>query len=75
GAPPAGGEMAKAQLARIVAVWWWLLPAAGIPLWLAVALALILVGLGVWMLRRGWVGLQVKREPPGESILVENNTP
>lgn len=75
GAPPPGGEMAKAQLARIVAVWWWLLPAAGIPVWLAVALALILVGLGVWMLHRGWVGLQVKREPPGESIFVENNTP
>lgn len=75
GAPPASGELAKAQLLRLVAVWWWLLPAAGIPIWVGVAFALILVGTGIWMLLRGWVSLQVKPEPPGESMLAESNKP
>ncbi|HBB35844.1 MAG TPA: hypothetical protein DC064_29725, partial [Cyanobacteria bacterium UBA9273] len=55
GAAPGPGKLATAELLRIVAVWWWLLPAAGIPLWVGVVLAALLVGGGVWVLRLGWL--------------------
>ncbi|NEP17031.1 MAG: hypothetical protein F6J97_09000 [Leptolyngbya sp. SIO4C1] len=54
GNPPAPGEMAKAELLRIVAVWWWFLPAAGIPTWVGGAIALAMVGGSGWWLRQSW---------------------
>ena len=55
GAPPDSGNLASAELARIVAVWWWVLPAAGIPIWVGFALALMLMVAGIWVLRQGWL--------------------
>ena len=37
---------------RIVAVWWWVLPVAGIPRLVGVSVSLVLVGLGCWALWR-----------------------
>lgn len=54
GAPPGAGDLAKSDLLRIVAVWWWVLPAAGIPIWVGFLLAVLLVVAGIWFLRRGW---------------------
>jgi hypothetical protein len=54
GAPPGKGELASSDLLRIVAVWWWVLPAAGIPIGVGFIIAVILVALGVWQLYRGW---------------------
>lgn len=54
GAPPVPGELASAELLKIVAVWWWVLPAAGIPIWIGFILATILVVAGGWTLYWGW---------------------
>ncbi|GBF80463.1 hypothetical protein [Aphanothece sacrum] len=54
GAPPTVGNLVSSDLLRIVAVWWWVLPAAGIPIWVGFMIALFLVGSGVWILRWGW---------------------
>lgn len=58
GTPPAGKDLANSDLFKIVAVWWWVLPAAGIPIWVGFIVAMILVGLGSWLLIRGWRQLQ-----------------
>jgi hypothetical protein len=58
GTPPELGNLASSDLLRIVAVWWWVLPAAGIPIWVGFILALILIGLGTWILWRGWYQLK-----------------
>ncbi len=59
GQPPPAGEQSKAELLRIVAVWWWFLPAAGIPTWVGVAIATSMVSLGLWLLRLSWrIGLK-----------------
>jgi hypothetical protein len=57
GEPPVAGNLASSDLLRIVAVWWWVLPAAGIPIWVGFAIATIMVGLGIWILRRGWINI------------------
>ncbi|MBE9130239.1 hypothetical protein IQ258_29940, partial [Coleofasciculus sp. LEGE 07081] len=46
GVPPEPGQMASAELLRIVAVWWWVLPAAGIPIWVGGLFAALMVGVG-----------------------------
>lgn len=43
--------IASSRALRIVAVWWWLLPAVGISRWLGVAVSLVLVVIGVILLR------------------------
>lgn len=53
-APPAG-ERTTSELLRIVAVWWWFLPAAGIPTWVGAAIAATMVGIGLWLLRLSWI--------------------
>ncbi|MBT9317345.1 hypothetical protein [Leptothoe spongobia] len=59
GQPPPLGQLSKAELLRIVAVWWWFLPAAGIPTWVGVAIALTMVSIGLWLLRISWlIGLK-----------------
>ena len=59
GEPPPLGELSKAELLRIVAVWWWFLPAAGIPTWVGVAIATTMVSIGVALLRLSWlIGLK-----------------
>ncbi|MBE9076668.1 hypothetical protein IQ241_05045 [Romeria aff. gracilis LEGE 07310] len=54
GAPPPPGQFLTAELLRIVAVWWWFLPIAGIPLWVGVILASLLTFIGLFLLREGW---------------------
>lgn len=55
GEPPPGDQMTDAKLLNIVAVWWWVLPAVGIPIWVGGLLAALLIGAGVWVLRWGWL--------------------
>ena len=55
GEPPPPGEFTKAELLRIVAVWWWFLPAVGIPIWVGVAIVLTRVGIGIWLFRFSWL--------------------
>ncbi|EDX73867.1 hypothetical protein MC7420_5747 [Coleofasciculus chthonoplastes PCC 7420] len=52
--------MTSAQLLHIVAVWWWVLPAVGIPVWVGGLLAALLIGAGVWVLRWGWLQARAK---------------
>jgi hypothetical protein len=40
---------------RIIAVWWWALPAIGIPIWAGVVCSALLIGTGIWVLRQGWL--------------------
>jgi hypothetical protein len=54
GEPAYMGELTKSDLLQIVAVWWWMLPAAGIPIWLGFIVAVALVVGGIWLLRWGW---------------------
>ena len=55
GVVPTKGELASSDLLRIVAVWWWMLPAAGIPVWVGFSIAIMMLVAGVWILRRGWL--------------------
>lgn len=63
GAPPAPGNLSQAELLQIVAVWWWFLPVAGFPLWTGFAIAILMVGVAIWLLRRGWQMCQSIRTP------------
>ncbi|NVM57780.1 MAG: hypothetical protein HWN51_06655 [Desulfobacterales bacterium] len=45
-----GTPESKKQMLRVVSVWWWMLPAFGIPRWVGVALAFLFVGIGVWVM-------------------------
>ncbi|MGL5879913.1 MAG: hypothetical protein ACRC2V_19325 [Xenococcaceae cyanobacterium] len=55
GTPPDKNHLASSDLLRIVAVWWWILPAAGISVWVGFIFAMLLIITGIWMLRRGWI--------------------
>ncbi|RMF24071.1 MAG: phospholipid carrier-dependent glycosyltransferase [Cyanobacteria bacterium J083] len=61
GAPPEKGTLLSAELLKILAVWWWVLPAAGIPLWVGILLAVSLVAMGVWILQQGWQQLKSQK--------------
>ncbi|MEO0458986.1 MAG: hypothetical protein AAF152_20725 [Cyanobacteria bacterium P01_A01_bin.114] len=54
GVPPSPGQLSTAELLQIVAVWWWFLPAAGLPIWVGVAIAALLIAIGLWLLHRCW---------------------
>lgn len=60
GTLPSSGKLASAELLRTVAVWWWVLPAAGIPLWVGGTLSFILIVMGIWVLLRGWASIQTR---------------
>lgn len=55
GAPPKAGEFASAELLKIVAVWWWMLPIIGIPVWIGFLMAMGMVGVGIWSLYNTWL--------------------
>ena len=55
GAPPTAGNIVNSDLLQIVAVWWWVIPAAGIPIWVGFLMATLLVIVGLWILRWGWL--------------------
>lgn len=50
GAPSSTIENSRAL--RIVAIWWWVLPVAGIPRWIGIVLSLLLIAAGVFFLFR-----------------------
>lgn len=52
------------QLIRTVALWWWVLPVAGIPWELGLLVALLVMGGGVIVLRRAGRGTPGPRGPP-----------
>ncbi|TVR07066.1 MAG: hypothetical protein EA395_13400 [Phormidium sp. GEM2.Bin31] len=54
GNPPDSGNLTSAQFLQIVAVWWWMLPAVGIPLWIAGLMATVLLVSGIALLVWGW---------------------
>lgn len=62
----AGISEERGQMLRVVAVWWWMLPAAGISRWFGAALAFLLVGIGVWIILKAQVPLRVKGRPQRE---------
>ena len=39
---------------RVVAVWWWILPIAGIPRWIGFVFSLLFISIGVWLIRLSW---------------------
>ncbi|MBW4647425.1 MAG: hypothetical protein KME06_01795 [Kastovskya adunca ATA6-11-RM4] len=67
-ASTASSEEAMPELLRIVAVWWWVLPAVGIPMWVGVIVSALLVSAGVWVLRKIWRHLPVERELSCERV-------
>jgi len=48
-----GGTVANSRALRVVAVWWWVLPVAGIPRWIGIAVALLLLATGLWVMSKG----------------------
>lgn len=60
GDTPVAGKLSESSQLKIVAVWWWVLPVAGIPIWFGFLVAMILVFMGIWILRRGWLQLNPK---------------
>ena len=67
GEPGHIGDLVKSDLLQIVAVWWWMLPAAGIPIWLGGIVAAIMVIAGIWLLYWGWRQL-LQQEPTVEKL-------
>lgn len=54
GEAPAVGNLTSSNLLQIVAVWWWVLPAAGIPVIVGFGIALLLVAVSWWCFWQGW---------------------
>jgi len=50
GAPSSTIENSRAL--RIVAIWWWVLPVAGIPRWIGIVVSLLLIAAGAFFLAR-----------------------
>ncbi|MBI3977521.1 MAG: glycosyltransferase family 39 protein [Chloroflexi bacterium] len=48
----AGTPEVRGQMLRIVTIWWWMLPAAGLPRWPGIGLSIFLVGAGAWLVRK-----------------------
>ncbi len=46
-------RIANSRMLRVVALWWWMLPAAGISRWVGAVLSLLLMGVGVWVIVGG----------------------
>jgi len=47
-----GKTMTGRPTLRVVALWWWMLPAAGIPRWIGASFAFFVLAIGVWTIRR-----------------------
>jgi hypothetical protein len=47
-----GTTIATSRAFRVVAIWWWVLPAAGLPRWAGALVALLLIGMGCCLLIR-----------------------
>jgi len=67
GAPSA--TITGSRALRVVALWWWVLPVAGIPRWIGAALSFFLVALGLVFLARARASLErryaaVASDPP-----------
>ena len=58
------GTVASSRALRVVAVWWWILPVAGIPRWIGVVVALLLVGTGLWAMFKGMYSYPEETAPP-----------
>ncbi|PSB15352.1 hypothetical protein C7B65_24600 [Phormidesmis priestleyi ULC007] len=43
----------RSGMTRVVSVWWWVLPIAGIPRWVGAIVAVLMVSLGIWFIRLG----------------------
>ncbi|MEM8542507.1 MAG: hypothetical protein AAGF66_00755 [Cyanobacteria bacterium P01_H01_bin.119] len=54
GSAPARGNLVDSDLLQILAVWWWMLPVAGIPVIVGVFVALLMVVAGLGCLWWGW---------------------
>jgi hypothetical protein len=50
----------KAEVFRVVPLWWWMLPLVGVPRAAGAAVSLILIGAGLMAFARGWRGLPVE---------------
>ena len=48
-----GKQELRGEMTRVVSVWWWMLPAANIPLGVGVAVACLLIGAGILTIRSG----------------------
>ncbi|MGQ0792542.1 MAG: hypothetical protein ACT4NX_00435 [Deltaproteobacteria bacterium] len=46
--------VANSQILKVVAVWWWMLPAAGIPRWVGALASALMIASGVLLLTRAW---------------------
>lgn len=53
-AGPPAHTVSSSQALRVVAVWWWMLPAVGIPRWIGAMSAWFLIALGAWVLQKGF---------------------
>jgi len=47
----------RKRYTRVIAIWWWMLPAVGISLWVGILITLTLIGLGAWIIRAGILGV------------------
>ncbi|MEO0826100.1 MAG: hypothetical protein AAFX95_14935 [Cyanobacteria bacterium J06639_16] len=68
GQPPDLGNLSSSDLLQIMAVWWWVLPAAGIPIAVGVVFALLLVAAGLWCFWHGWRLVKVEATAPSQAV-------
>jgi hypothetical protein len=68
-----GGDTEAQVLLNIVALWWWGLPAVGIPWAVGLVVCLVMIAIGAIMLARlaGWAG-RPRRGSPDESYFSRN---
>jgi hypothetical protein len=46
-----GRHEMRGALTHIVPVWWWMMPIIGIPQWVGALLAMLMTGLGIWLIK------------------------
>jgi phosphoribosylcarboxyaminoimidazole (NCAIR) mutase len=52
----AGVPDSKGEMTRVVALWWWMLPVIGVPVWVGGIMALSLITTGGWIIYRAGLG-------------------
>lgn len=57
-APASGTDGRLPTSLRMIPLWWWILPAVGIPRWVGAMMAAISLACGAWLLAREWAAVR-----------------
>lgn len=67
----AGTPETRGEMLRVVAVWWWVLPAAGVAREVGAAAALLIGGAGTWIILRVLASAREEDVPPHGAVTLQ----